>query len=260
MNIHFSSNCQGDALGKFLLKSPDGDKLKVSCTQEHQIILGETTREIEAKHLADADVILYHAHLGKTPWPEGTPIKDGVVPIALPVFYNGGYFIHWASQEDWNMLWDYAQKHSMDDTVQFALNEAPMGYEQRWYDNHAKMKIKEMQENVPEWGRVSEWILEGRDWRQNMTMNHPTSIVFYRWANRLLNHLGLRPLDGNFLIECENDPNVAGLPCEETACTAAVKALGMKWGGTSRENALAGEYVRWRINNMREAKLANGQT
>ncbi len=257
MNIHFSSNCQGDGLRKFMERSPDAATLNISVTQEHQIILGETTREVEAKYLREADAVFYHAHLGKLPWPESTELKPGVCPVALPVFYNGGYFIHWASDKHWDAIYELAHQVGDNEAVRYAVNEADMGYEPRWVDNLQKMRQKELDECVPDWGWISHWVTEGHRWRQNMTMNHPTSRIFYEWANILLKYLGLAKISESLIAACIADPNMAGLPCEETVCTAARKALKMQWGGSSREDALAAEYVRYRLNQMREARHAN---
>ena len=107
------------------------------------------------------------------------------------------------------------------------------------------MVEKEINEGVDPMLRMSWYMAFGLHVQLQLTCNHPTSRVFFEWTIRLLIFLGL-PINAFMGMhkECRENPNLAGLPCEESATFGARKALGLSWGGRPEDDQSGLEIAR----------------
>jgi hypothetical protein len=242
MNICFHGNCQLWAIGEFLKLSPAANTMNISVIQGHQLVLGEQSHEEELKAVESADIIFTHKVGGELPWPSDVNPKQGVEIIPMSVFYNSGYFINYTT--DWTPVLDYAKENKIEKAVKFAVNEADLGYAARFEENKARMIQKEQDEGIEADMRVSQFIEGGTRERLLITMNHPTSIVFFHWTNKVLERIGKAKLGDKVLKLCGENENIVNLPCFDGVCTAAKKRLGLSWGGTARDNEVAEYYIR----------------
>jgi hypothetical protein len=244
MNICFHANCQALGLQYFFERSPDARGIATKVIQDFQVVLGETSREQELAAVEEADIIFYHAIGGVFPVKKWTP-KKRVKLIPMSVWYNSGPFLSGASRDSWDAIIVMAREVDFGAAVHHAVHEADMRYAQRWAANLAKMEAKENREGVPEQTRISSWTAEGVEARMHLTMNHPTTDIFLRWANLLLRHIGLSPVAPEHWKR--RDLNLVGLPCEDHACSGAVKHLGLGWGGDEQSNLWNYEIARKKI-------------
>jgi hypothetical protein len=229
-------------------QSPDADKFQLDNITGFQLALGEDSRQHEKLLVETADVLFYHAEGGKAPWPETVKPKPDCVAIPMSVFYQGAYFIQWtATQERWKPALDLMDQHGIDAVVNHLVNDLDIGYLDIFKDHLKHMMDKEDEEGVPENLRISGWQQEGADWAQLLICNHPTSMLFLRWSNLLLTHLGFRPLEGDWPQRCRENLNLVNLPCEDWVTTAAKKHLGLKWGATDYENRRACEFAKGKL-------------
>jgi len=235
MNICFHANCQALGLQYFFERSPDAHRFTTKVIQDFQVVLGEVSKEAEREAIEEADVIFYHALSGRFPVDEWKPAKTPVL-IPMSVWHNSGPFLTSATSYEWHLIAEYARKHSFNDAVHYAVHEADMGYMKRWSDNFQKMTAKERRERVPENTRISGWTHEGIERRMHLTRNHPTTEVFVRWANLLLEHIGMRPVESDWTKRMHDDLNIVGLPCEDFAPSGACAILGLGWGGDDASN------------------------
>jgi len=252
MKILFHANCQGWALEKFFKYSPDADKFQTKNVQTFMLELGTTSLEEEREFLNWADTMFYMSNDGRNPR-LGNPIefikgREGLTRIPMSTHFNGGYFISWTTEDYWKQIFEYAKTHTIEEAINYAVLEADMGYKKRWEENLFRMKEKETEEGVAESMRLSYFVerLYLKE-QQNTTMNHPTSVVLYDWANILLKHLGFAPIPDSFRKECLNNMIIANLPCEDWICTGAKKHLGLMYGATEYEDKRSRELVREKI-------------
>lgn len=217
--------------------SPNQEKLETRVIRTYMLDLGLTSREEELECLSWADIVFYHEHMGKKPGDEDKPVKPGTVLVPMSVMYNSGYYLSLATEEDWNSVYEFAEKNGVDQAVDYAVYGCDVGHTRRWAHNFEKMKRKEIKENVPEHMRLSQVIepLWKRE-QQTITMNHPTSTVFYDWANLLLGHLGLKKLKPALRERCERELNIANLPCVDWICSGVKETFGLAYGGGQEDN------------------------
>jgi hypothetical protein len=249
VNICFHANCQCDGLQYFFERSPDAGKISTKVIRDFQVVLGETSRDEERRALGSADIIFYHAIKGAFPVSDWLP-KQGVKLIPMSVWYNSGPFLSGATSDSWNRIVQYARNHTFNDAVHHAVHDADMGYSERWAANLQKIIAKETREKVPEATRISSWTAEGIETRMHLTMNHPTTLVFIRWANLLLDYIGLKRLCEDEWMSRDTDGNMVGLPCEDFACSGAFNHLGLGWGGDEASNLWNYEFAKKKLKEM----------
>jgi hypothetical protein len=168
----------------------------------------------------------------------------------MSVWYQAGPFIMHATDQDWLRL---AAEHNGD--IESAIRQAPfadMGYSDRWKDCYERMLEKEENEEVPMDIRISGFMEVGRDHQLQLTCNHPTSLVFRQWATRILDFIKIPFIQHTFpsVADCLVNPNMAGLPCEESATTGARDILSLKWGGRLEDNESGRQVARTRLTQL----------
>lgn len=248
MKVHFHANCQGWGLQWFFDRSPDESKFTTGLIQNFRICTGEETREQEKELVETADILFYHATKRVFPWPAEVQPQAHCQLIPISVFYQGAYFLmENARKEIWQPALDMAQQHGASAAANWLVNEADLDYRSRWQSDLDHMRLKEEEEGVAPELRMSDWQLEGHKWRQVLTKNHPSSLLFLRWANLLLQHIGMQPLGDEWISKCQQDPNLVLLPCEDWVTPAAKKHLGMNWGANQYEQQRSLEYARMKL-------------
>ncbi len=249
MKVNFHGNCQGAGLQWFFDRSPDAASFTTNCIQNFRVMTGEETREQERRCVEEADILFYHATKRVFPWLETVSPRPGCVLIPISVFYNGAYFfIENANPETWAPIIAFAREHGVDAAAAWLVNEADLDYRGRWRADFDHMATKEEEEGVAHELRISDWQLEGDEWAQLLTKNHPSSLLFYHWANLLLVHIGQRPLPDDWKVKCREHPNLINLPMEDWATTAARRHLGLQWGATDYENRRATQFAKDKLN------------
>lgn len=243
MKIHIHANCQGWGLEWFFKRSPDADKFTTALIQNFRICTKEETREQEKEVVETADILFYHATKRVFPWPETVQPKPDCQLIPISVFYNGAYFfMENARKEIWQPALDMAQSQGPSCAAQWLVNESDLDYRARWQADLDHMRNKEEEEGVAPELRISDWQHQGHEWAQLLTKNHPSSLLFLRWANLLLEYIGMRPMEDEWEAKAREQQNLVYLPCEDWVTNAAKKHLGLKWGATEYEHRRALEF------------------
>ena len=259
MNILFYGNCQMTGLKYFFDRSPDREKFSTRALQDFQITLGEVTRPKVKEDLAWADTIVYHTKGMLFPNGDEMPPKPDSWLIPASVFYNGGYFMSCAEEQDWLPVLAYAQRYGQVNALRYGVHEADLGYWRRRLANIERMRLKEEEEGIAAAHRISDLIYRGTEEKQHITMNHPTSIVFVEWADRLLKYLGLEGVTDQQREEARCHDNLVRLPCEDFVSDGARKHLGLKWGGSDYENQMCeGIVAKWLRDHALSAEYAMG--
>lgn len=246
--IHFHSNCMGYGLAWFLQRSPSANRFTIDYVQNFQIMIGEESREREKQVVETADILFYHATKRVLPWPETCQPKPSCQLIPLSVFYQGAYFtIENCHKHIWEPVIQCAREHGVDGAVYHFCNEMDIGYQKIWDEDFAHMQNKEIEEGVPEDQRMSDWQHKGKEMQLLTTKNHPASIVFFHWANRLLKSLGYGLLGEEMERQCLYNNNLVNLPCEDWVTTAARKHLGMSWGASDYMNQRSAAFAKEKL-------------
>lgn len=231
MRILMCGNCTVDGLEVFLKRAlPHHEYRRLP---HLATFYGEFSEEKIADDHAWADLVFYHH---KHDDPQDYPTKQPKVPLS--VWYQSAPFIAQAKDSDWGEVDNVYAEQGLQRACEFAVREAYMNEERRWEECYEKMKFKEVNEHVPEDIRVSPLMDNmGRFVQLQLTCNHPTSYVFAGWTYRLCAFLGEKPgPDAVSIQEAVHCPNIANLPCEESATTAARKHLGLGWGGRPEDD------------------------
>lgn len=231
MKILFTGNCQVEGLEIFMRRAlPHHEYRRLP---HLATFYGEFSEEKIADDHAWADLVFFHH---KHDHPQDYPTKQPKVPLS--VWYQSGPFI--ACAEDWSEVEDRYRTHGMQEACRFAAEDADMGYCQRWHSCADRMLEKEEQEEVPVELQMSWKMRDGFRHQLQLTMNHPTSLVFREWTKRIVKFLGEAPaLGGNGAVSAEEaiaNPNLASLPCEQSATSAARIILGLSWGGRPEDD------------------------
>lgn len=249
MNITFHTNCQGWGLHEFFRWSPDAGQFDLRIVQNYRICTGEETREQETAAVERADILFYHATQRQYPWLPTVSLKSTVRMIPISVFFQGAYFfMENAHRPIWQPALDLAKAHGVDHAAAWLVNEADLGYAQRWMDDLAYMQRKEVEEGVDEAHRLTGLQQDGLVAQMFLTKNHPSSIAFLRWANLLLNYIGFRPLGEEWEAKCLANPNLVNLPCEDWITTAARNHLHLPYGATEYENRRSMAFAKDKLN------------
>lgn len=241
MKLLLCGNCVVDPLAKFLRRALS--HFEIRHLPHLATFYGEFTEEQIAAEHAWADLVFFHhKHDGAQDYPTKQP------KIPLSVWYQGGPFIIQAHEESWETVREYARQHGTEAAIEWAVKEHDMGYHRRWDSCVAKMMQKEQDEQVPSELLISDLMAEGRMIQTQLTCNHPTSFIFREWALRIVSFLGEKPgPDAVSAGEALTNPNLGGLPCEESATTGAVKALGLSWGGRPEDDESGRQVARERL-------------
>jgi len=255
VKILFHSNCHGEGLANFFAYSKDAGKFQTRVIRTYMLDLGLTSREEELDALQWADYVLYHEHMGRKPGDESKPVKPGTILTPMSVMYNSGYYLSLGTEEDWQGVYDYADKNGIDQAVDYAVYGADVGFTRRWNHNFEKMKSKEIRENVPE----SMWLSKAIEplWKteqQTLTMNHPTSTVFFDWANLILEHLNFAKIDMGFRDQCRTNLNIANLPCEDWICQGVKEVFGLSYGGGDLNNSNCANLARNKLTSRHQQR------
>lgn len=255
MNICLTGNCQIAGIATFLRLSPNAAKYRISeiphLVQFYQGLDPKAHPELpvaeQERMMREADVILYHAKGGNEP--DLLHLNDTAVKLPLTVVYNGAYFMQcWEDKTDWEPVLRVARDVSVDQAVRFAVDEHDFGYHRRWADHFGMMVQKEHFENVPSDTWASDVFLRHHIKTQPLiTNNHPTSIIFADWTDRILAHLGEPTLLPSVHARARTDRNMAGLPCEFSAGSGARRHLGLEWGARAEDQVSCAKIARERI-------------
>lgn len=230
MILRLFMNCQGQGLEVFLKRAmPQHD---IKCFPHLASFYGEFSDELLAEEHAKADVVFFHhKHDGAQDYPTKQP------KVPMSVWYQSGPFIAHTSEEDWQTIKGMASYMGNDWAIKVAVEEANLHYDKRWIDCHSKMIDKECLEQVPLELRISDLMDDGTRHQLQLTCNHPTSLVFFWWTERICKFLGEEQHPGAISeLECYQNPNLAGLPCEESATTGARKHLQLSWGARPEDD------------------------
>jgi len=229
MKIALVGNCQVDGIEYMLKRAlPNHEYRRLP---HLATFYGEFTEEQIAETHAWADVVFFHhKHDGVQDYPTKQP------KIPLSVWYQSGPFMMHTPENWWEVIREYAGRHGNHVAAEWAIQE-DLSYELRWDSCLKKMMEKEEDECVPPALRMSDMMVEGRVYQMQLTCNHPTSAVFREWALRICAFLGEHPhSDACGWLEALTNPNLAGLPCEESATSGAVRHLGLHWGGRPEDD------------------------
>lgn len=245
MKILLTGNCQTTGIAYFLRRALPSWEIR---DLPH---LGTFFKHISEEEIAEAHqwadlVFFHHKHDGKQEYPTKQP------KIPLSVWYQSAPFMAQITQEMWDefrSLNNCSSRFKTNDIlVDYAVKENDFDYEKRWNDCWDKMKVKEIDEGVPEDIRASTMMDRGRERQLQLTCNHPTSWVFVGWTIKILNFLGVKSNNYPTFKEAEDHPNLAGLPCEESATSGARKHLGLAWGGRPIDDESGRQIARERLN------------
>lgn len=255
MRIVLSGNCQCSGIATFLRLAPNAASYRISeiphLVQFYQGIDPKAHPELPAEEqermMREADVILYHAKGGHEP--DLLHLNDTAIKIPLSVVYNSAYFIMcWEEKTNWAPVLDFARANGIDAAVRYAVREHDFGYEERWWHDFSKMMLKEVNEDVPEFTKISPFFHCCNKHQQPLiTNNHPTSILFCFWTNCILAHLGEQTMPASMDERARANPNMAGLPCEFSAGSGARKHLGLSWGARPEDEQSCSQIARERI-------------
>lgn len=225
MNILLTGNCQMDGLAVFLRRALPQHEIR--SLPHLATFYGEFSEDRIASDHAWADIVFFHhKHDGKQDYPTKQP------KVPMSVWYQSGPFIIHTSEEDWATVREMAKFMGTEWAIKVAVEEADLHYTDRWHECWSKMIQKEECECVPKTLQISDLMVLGHDHQLQLTNNHPTSIIFWHWCRRICAYLDEVPHPGAYSIEeCRDNPNIAGLPCEESATSGARKHLGLSWGG-----------------------------
>jgi hypothetical protein len=243
MRILFTGNCQCDGLVVFMQRAlPQFEFRSLPHLASHY---KEFSEEKIAEDHAWADLVFFHH---KHDHPQDYPTKQPKIPLS--VWFQSGPFA--AQSEDcyWLPVVEHARHYGVDSACDFAARDADLGYEQRWASCFERMKEKEENENVPKEIRVSDLMENyGRTEQQQLTCNHPTSVIFADWTFRILRYLDLVGFIPT-MDELRANPNLAGLPCEESATSGARRHLSLKWGGRPEDDDSGRQIARERLSRL----------
>lgn len=243
MKLLFTGNCQSSGLAVFMRRArPDWE---IHDLPHLATFYSEFTEEQIAAEHAWADLVFYHE---KHDHPQDYPTKQPKIPMS--VWYQSAPFMAQFDQAMWDAVQYDEEKQAFwknrDLYIDYLVRDYDFDYERRWNDCWEKMKKKEEDEDVPSALRMSEYMnIWGKARQCQLTCNHPTSYVFWEWTFNILVFLNekVEPM-WNLWQEVERFPNLAGLPCEESATTGARKHLNLSWGGRPEDDESGREIAR----------------
>lgn len=234
MKILLCGNCQVDGLHVFLARALP--QFEFRRLPHLATFYGEFTEEKIADDHAWADLVFFHH---KHDHPQDHPTKREKIPLS--VWFQSAPFIAQVPQQLWN------EYKASGGTPEGAVSH-DFDYMNRWLNCWDRMKEKEENEQVPSELRMSRYMDLGFESQLQLTCNHPTSKVFLWWSIMIMEYLGVKPCGNAYWMEdCIRDPNLAGLPCEESATSGARKALGIKWGGRPEDEVSGLQIARERM-------------
>lgn len=234
MKLLLTGNCQVDGLHVFLSRALP--HWEIHRLPHLATFYGTFTEEHIAEEHAWADLVFFHH---KHDHPQDYPTKQPKIPLS--VWFQSAPFMAQVPGE----IWQQFRESNAD--PEWIVKEADLDYERRWEECWEKMKWKEENEHVPEALRVSDLMVLGRERQLQLTCNHPTSTVFVTWAIRIIDYLAIqlsRTAIDNLMVAAIGSPNLAGLPCEESATSGARKHLGLSWGGRPEDDESGREICR----------------
>lgn len=219
MKILLTGNCQVDGLYVFLSRALP--KFEFRRLPHLATFYQEFSEERIAEDHWWADLVFFHH---KHDHPQDYPTKQPKIPLS--VWFQSAPFMAQVPQP----IWDRLKEDKAD--LEYVVKEADLDYQARWDGCLDRMKEKERNENVPDLIRMSDLMdVDGKNFQLQLTCNHPTSMVFRLWTFRICSFLGVWNTNDFSFEQCINSPNLANLPCEESATSGARKHLGLKWGG-----------------------------
>lgn len=235
MKILLCGNCQVDGLHVFLSRAlPNFEFRRLP---HLATFYGSFTEEKIAEDHAWADLVFFHH---KHDHPQDYPTKQPKIPLS--VWFQSAPFMAQVPGEIWEHL------SLSQPGIEWIVREADLDYQKRWDECLEKMKQKEEDEEVPELIRMSDLMeVDGKDFQLQLTCNHPTSLVFRLWMQRILAFLHIHNYRDFSFEECIQNPNIANLPCEESATSGARKHLNLQWGGRPEDDESGRLIVRQRL-------------
>ena len=236
MKILLCGNCQTQGLQVFLQRAlPSFD---IQCIPHLATFYGEFSEEQIADHHAWADLVFFHH---KHDHPQDYPTKQPKIPLS--VWFQSAPFMAQIPEDLWIEFRN--EGGNSENAIHHDFN-----YKARFELCCERMQEKEENEGVPHELRMADLNWDGREMQYQLTCNHPTSIIFLRWAEQILYFLG-QPKQGLPSVqECIDNPNIAGLPCEESATSGARKHLGLRWGGRPEDDESGRFIARERLDKL----------
>lgn len=233
MILRLFTNCQGQGLEYFLRRAlPSWD---IKCFPHLATFYGEFSDALLAEEHWNADIVFYHhKHDGELDYPTKQP------KIPLSVWYQSAPFMAQIPEDLW-IEFRNAGGNS-EDAVHHDFN-----YASRFEFCCHRMMEKEDMELVPYDLKMSHLNWDGREMQYQLTCNHPTSIIFREWSKLICKYLDVSHNGMPSVDECIANPNLAGLPCEESATSGARKHLGLKWGGRPEDDESGRQIARERL-------------
>lgn len=222
MKILLTGNCQVDGLHVFLSRALP--HFEIRRLPHLATFYGEFSQEKIADDHAWADLVFFHH---KHDDPQNYPTKQPKIPLS--VWYQSAPFMAQIGPQMWRDYYDTGA--TPEEAVYHDFD-----YRNRWTGCWERMMEKEEDENVPQLIRMSDFMINGKDFQLQLTCNHPTSMVFRAWANRICAFLGIRTYQEVSFEEAIAEPNLAGLPCEESATSGARSHLNLQWGGRPEDD------------------------
>lgn len=244
MRVLCCGNCQSQGLVVFLRKAmPHHEFIDLPHLATFYAEFSEA-QIVEEHEKADL-VFFHHKHDGDQDYPTKQP------KVALPVWYQSAPFIIQAHDEQWVQVREYAERRGKEAAIEWAVKDCDMDYKKRWFSCLVKMFQKEHDDGVPDEIKMSDFMAYGFGYQLQLTCNHPTSLVFREWALRICRYMN-EAVHPEFFSEaqCIAQPNLGGLPCEESATTAACKQLMLSWGGRPEDDESGRFVARQRLSDL----------
>lgn len=233
MKILLTGNCQVDGLHCFLSRAlPHFEFRRLP---HLATFFQEFTEQKIAEDHAWADLVFFHH---KHDHPQDYPTKQPKIPLS--VWFQSAPFMAQIPEDLWIEFRNTGG--NSEDAIHHDFN-----YAARFELCCQRMQEKEVNEHVPHDLRMSDLNWDGREMQYQLTCNHPTSIVFRQWSEQICKYLEVSPNGMPSVSECIANPNLAGLPCEESATSGARRHLGLKWGGRPEDDESGRQIARERL-------------
>jgi len=190
--------------------------------------------------VGDADVIIYrplnplgcHRITIKELLPK---LKKTVQLIPLSGPFNDGFFFQFGHcrAETLQNVKNHIERNGISSTLRFYTTRGDLDWVLRFRRSLDGVKTRELRENVPVELRTSSIIEQNYQRRRLFIMHvHPSSHLFWPWALKLAEHLGIPFVGEAADPEREFPLNWAGLPEEDFVCSAAREHLGLAFPRT----------------------------
>jgi len=219
------SNCQADGLALFLPMM--GFDYQITVYRNYQIIIGEQSMADLERDSKQCDLFVYqptndkHGDSSSENMLTKIPVHAETISFAYvynhafyPLTEHGGKYIgaEFINAGYWQMPLNELLNHYDQGTMDFALWSRFL---------HCLAEQARREENTDL--KLTKWMLEHRNSRILLNVNHPTSIMFVELSAQLMHALGkdIRP------FKVDHPENLTGLPCTLPHSAYISKFFGM---------------------------------